>query len=362
MEAPLIAVVGDANKCTQPELAKRACEELGGELAKQGCRLLVYSSSKEFVEWEFVRGYIQSRAKKEPKSIEVRYPPELEGRFDGEQEGDPLFVRSQQIGGWEASVFPSFASLDGLILVGGGYTTKISGLIALGSKTPVLTLSGFGGMAQEVWMHLRSDRHSMASDDDLNLMASKSWGENSAARHVASLLEQVRRKKEKEKETALGESEEHWRRALTILAWTGCGLFVLVLLAVVELTSKSPPVPRLSLWLLFGTPAIAGASGSTIRVLWDNWDQPAVPLTSRPISMIIALGFWASGVVGVLFSLPQIWISGGIDAAQLGKLSGFAVPIGLVAGLTLDKLFPKLIKLDVPVDGGVLGKKGRSAS
>jgi hypothetical protein len=39
---------------------------------------------------------------------------------------------------------------------------------------------------------------------------------------------------------------------------------------------------------------------------------------------------------------------------QGGKLVGFAIPIGLLAGLTLDKVFPKLIKYDAPVNTAAL--------
>jgi hypothetical protein len=348
MVRPLIAVVGDATKSRDPALARKAAGELGAELAKKACRILVFSSSQAFVEWEVVQGYLRSNSKKEARSIEVRYPPELDGRFPGEQPDDPLFVRTQQGGDWEASIYPSFANLDGLVLIGGGYTTKVAGLLALGSRTPLITLGGLGGAAHEVWTYLKGDRNSTATDDDLNLMATQIWHENSATRFVDALLSQRQRKLELEKQAALGESERHRRRVLTTLALVGTGLLGLVLVALVE--SLTSQLSRSSLWMLFGTPAVAGASGAAIRVLWDNWEQRAVPLELRPVTMTIALGFWAAGVAGTLFLLPQIWVLGTLDVTHVGKLSGFAVPIGLVAGLTLDKVFPRLIKYDVPLD------------
>ena len=354
MERPLIAVVGDATKCKDPTLARKAAEDLGTELAKQGCRILVFSSSKAFVEWEVVQGYIRSSSKKEPRSVEVRYPPELDGRFPGEQPDDPLFVRTQQGGDWEASIYPSFANLDGIVLIGGGYTTKVAGLLALGSRTPLITLGGLGGAAHEVWTYLKGDRNSMASDDDLNLMATQIWHEKSAARFVDALLGQRQRKLEFQKEAALGESERHRRGVLTWLATIGSALFVLVLLALVE--SWASQLSRISLWMLFGTPAVAGASGAAVRVLWDNWTQQQAPLDLRPVTMTIALGFWAAGVAGTLFLLPQIWVLGTLEPAHLTKLSGFAVPIGLLAGLTLDKVFPRLIKYNVPLETASLEK------
>jgi len=101
--------------------------------------------------------------------------------------------------------------------------------------------------------------------------------------------------------------------------------------------------------LLFISPALAGASGAAIRVLWNNWDRPAVPLDLRPIGMTIALGFWAAGVVSALFLLEQIWVAGSSAGDNTGKFFGLCIAIGLIAGLTLNRVFPKLIEAEVPV-------------
>jgi hypothetical protein len=66
--------------------------------------------------------------------------------------------------------------------------------------------------------------------------------------------------------------------------------------------------------------------------------------------MAVALGFWASGVAGALFVLPQILSLGTLQITQASRLLPFAALIGLLAGLTLEKVFPKLIKVEVPVD------------
>ena len=130
MERPLVAVIGNASKTTNPELATRAGRELGAELAKRNCRILVFSSNQEFIEWEAVQGYMGS-AKKVAGSVEVRYPPNLHSLFPDEKPGDSFFVHRQQSGDWEASIYPSFAEIDGLVLIGGAYTTKIAGLLAM---------------------------------------------------------------------------------------------------------------------------------------------------------------------------------------------------------------------------------------
>ena len=347
MERPLVAIIGDASKTTKPDVARRAGRELGAELAKRNCRILVFSSSQDFIEWEAVQGYVAS-AKKLPGSIEVRYPPNLHSLFPDEMPDDPVFVRRQQSGDWEASVYPSFAEIDGLVLVGGADTTKISGLLAMGSKTPIITLAGFGGGARQVWECLKGDRNSPATNEDLDLMASQEWADSSANRLVDCLLSQVQRQQEKATQVALGQTERHRRRVLSMLAGIGSAFFVVVLLALTQL----PVLSVLPFWfrcLLLFIPAVAGASGAAIRVLWDNWDQHSVPLDVRPIAMTIALGFWASGVVAALFLLEQIWVAGPSAANDPGKFFGVCIGIGLIAGLTLNRVFPKLIRADVPL-------------
>ena len=360
MERPLIAIIGDASKTTNPDLAKRAGRELGAEFGKTNCRILVFSSSPDFIEWEAVLGF-QSTAKRVPGSIEVRYPPHLHSRFSGEKPNDPFFVRRQQGGDWEASIYPSFAEIDGLVLIGGAYTTKIAGLLAMGSKTPVITLAGFGGGAQQVWEYLRGDRNSLLTDEDLNLMASPDWDEGTAGRLGDCLRKQMLRQREMARREALGETERHRRKVLTTLALVGSVAFVVVLLALTRL----PAISSLTFWdrcLLFAIPAIAGASGAAIRVLWDNWDQRSTPLDLRPIGMTVALGFWAAGVVSALFLLEQVWVLGALTSGNWGKLFGACVGIGLLAGLTLNRVFPKLIQSKVPVSTDLTEKSGPPTS
>jgi hypothetical protein len=348
VEHPLIAIVGNASKTNNPDQAKNAAQELGAELARRECRIMVFSSDPQFIEWDVVLGFLRPKVKREPGCIEVRYPPNLDGRFLGEKDDDPLFIRTQQSGDWEASIYPSFAELDGLILIGGAYTTKIAGLLALGSRTPIVTLAGFGGAAYEVWDYLQRVRNNAAVKEDFNLMASKVWHDQSAVRLVDSLLQQRQRNLRSEKEALLGASERQRRKSLAFLAVLGTFLFILVLIALVQ--TLDPDLPLLTRLLLFGAPGVAGASGAAIRVLWDNWQHGETELDVRPILMTVALGFWASGVAGALFLLPQIWVVGTITALQAHKLTGFAVPVGLLAGLTLDRVFPRLIKQDVPLN------------
>jgi len=349
MTRPLISVVGDASKCSNPELGRRAAREIGLELARRDCRVLVFSSSKDYVEWDVVQGYLGSEAKIPERSIEVRYPPKLHGRFPGEEDGDKRFVRSQQGDDWEASIYPSFAEIDGIVLIGGGYTTKISGLLAIGSQTPVVTLGGMGGEAHQVWQYLRSAEGRLASANDLNVMASPEWHDRSASEVADVLLGQRNRKLEQQRRAMQDAGAVRRARSLRLVAMLGSALFLAMLLILVELMATSQ-VSRLQLWLLLGAPAVAGASGALIRLLWNAYADP-VPAANLPaLTTVLALGIFASGAAGLFFLLPQLWILGSLTDANLLKLAGFAVPIGLIAGLTMDRVFARLIKVEVPLE------------
>jgi hypothetical protein len=357
MAAPQIAIVGDANKSLSPDIVKKAAEELGTELAKHGCRILVFSSDPNMIEFNAVEGYLASRVKKEKGAVEVRYPPEREGKFPSEKAGDPIFIRKPLGQEWEASFFPSLAQVDGLILIGGGYTTKVSGLIAIGARTPLLSLGGFGGAAKQVLESFRNDRHSIANDSELNLMAQQTWTATSAAACIDAILDQIARRAMIEKHAEEFVADRQRTRTLMSLALSGLILFLLVLIAIAE-AWHSDLVSRSFLLMLFGTPAIAGASGAAVRVVWDHWRQDAPPLILRPAVMTVVLGFWASGVAGALFLLPQLVSLGSLEVHQASRLLPFGALIGLLAGLTLDKVFPKLIKADIPINPmDISGKK-----
>jgi hypothetical protein len=213
--------------------------------------ILVFSSDPAFVEYDVVRGYLASKTKKEPGAIEVRYPPNLAGLFPGEKPGNELFDRKPLGREWEVSFYPSLADVDGLLLIGGGYTTKVAGLIAIGARTPLLLLAGFGGAAEDILESLRTDRHSIATENELNLMAQQTWTDNSAARCIDALLMQASRRLALEKQAELLESERKRTQALTTLAVTGSVLFVAVLLAITE-AWHSDQLPRSFLLMLFG--------------------------------------------------------------------------------------------------------------
>src|SRR5262245_24634991 len=92
MAGPLIAVVGSFDPAREKELGLRngpivaqAGEDIGRELARQGCRLVVYSSLPHSAELDVVRGYLSVKDV-EAESIQVLYSQQL---------GQPTFPRKR---------------------------------------------------------------------------------------------------------------------------------------------------------------------------------------------------------------------------------------------------------------------------
>ena len=159
---PLIAIAGsvadkrkDELKLGDPATARKAASEIGRELATAGCRILVYSTEPEFIESDVLSGYVGSN-KATPRSIQVRYPlsrpqplaPEYAAR-------DALFEwLPTQSSEWEVAFYRSVEEIDGMLLVGGGYSTLVGGLVAMGQHVPIVALAAFGGAASKVWESL----------------------------------------------------------------------------------------------------------------------------------------------------------------------------------------------------------------
>jgi hypothetical protein len=163
---PIIAIVGNVKG---DPAAPGAAEALGRELSKAGFRILVYSSGTDFLEGRIVRGYVSTRLATR-RSIQVRYslhaPEPLE--FPEQVTNSELFDwRPDNRPDWEMSFFQSLGEVDGILLMGGGATTLIAGVVAMGHGIAVLALPGFGGSVSRVWDALRPGRD-LASADEIS--------------------------------------------------------------------------------------------------------------------------------------------------------------------------------------------------
>jgi hypothetical protein len=341
VSAPLIAIVGSVDPARQydpplrdPQQAIKACEELGQELAGRGCRIVVYTSAPGFIEAHVVRGYVAS-GQARPESIEVHHPQRTGIDFPELASDRAVFKpRPDDSPDWEVSFYRSLRRTDGVLLVGGGWSGYITGLIALAYRLPVVTVAAFGGSAERAWEVLNRDR-GHATEEEVAAMAG-SWHAGSAAKLIASLVAAHDRQ--------LGEARERERRSRSFQRRSTVAAIVAAVLFIASVAT----IPVSSAWeagstgllaALHVAPLLAGTAGSLVRVVFDadrDWAKTAM------------LGLAAGGVASLLFVATQLVASPDIlDGPGAHRLLFFAVPMAFIAGFTFDAVYSKLRATDV---------------
>jgi hypothetical protein len=253
---------------------------------------------------------------------------------------------------WMVASFLSLAKVDGMIILGGGQSTYISGLVGIGHRTPIVALPAFGGKAKEIWSLLTTGDNPLSTRAELSLMAQPGWADDSAQRCVDVLLEQQRRKEAGAVPGWLGES-----RRVSIVAAVVLAAF-LALLWVLAQFSRGPSLGAVLYLVLLWLPAFAGAAGAILRLLFD-WAQNKKKLASQAPTLVAAtLGAIAGGISGLFFVLAQKIAIDDFGNDQATDLLPFVLVVGLIGGLTVEKIFPKLLSLDVLRTEALEGKPG----
>jgi hypothetical protein len=357
MPDPIIAIVGSVKTSAD---APSAAEALGRELAKAGLRILVYSSGVDFLEGRIVKGYVASRLAARG-SIQVRYP--LHGQkpeFAEQQSNGELFDwQPDYRQDWEISFYQSLNEVNGILLMGGGDSTMIAGVVALGHRIAMLPLATFDGAAAKIWEALRPG-HDLPLADEVSLMARPQWSDDRAVECVKALKDQISRKLELARLRRI--EELRTETSVGLHAFFAFLVFLVALVAVPVAWGWKGIPSVLAIWLLFLSPLLAGVAGATIRLVFDL-RQGSAPLTAPSTLTTAALGLIAGGVAGLLFITAQVTtappaVNGDIVSGnQAAKLVPFGVIIGFIAGLTLDAVFRKLIASDVVDLSAVEAKK-----
>jgi len=361
VSSPVIAILGRLNEkqgdeqLVETNTAAVAATAIGTALAKAGCRIKVYDSSPEYAATKVVEGYHASRHAK-PKSIIVCRPAAVQPPlFAGEKERRELFsfeAADSKI--WEVSFLLSFPDVDGVIAMGNGYFTQLGGLQALAMKIPVVALAGYGGVAADLWRKNKELAGNFATAEEHGLVAERNTSAKWAEDCVAVLLTQRHRRAEAaEADTAI-----RWWRRLMIYVLVAVSIFLGGLAAIGRSWQNSSLSAVWAYTLTIG-PAFLGIVGAAVRSVLDVW------LNRKPISNIrsilapVALGFVAGGLAALLFLIEQRAALEGLTDQKIGIVLPSALIVGFTAGLTLDRVLLKLLKLDAMDPDTILGKNTR---
>jgi hypothetical protein len=338
MPKPLIAIAGSADPTRayepalfEPDRARVAAAELGRELAKAGCHIVVYSADPGFIERDVVSGYVKSGAAA-PGSIQVHYPasnPKVAEFAERSTHGGLFLLRPDNVDDWETSYYRSLQGVSGVLLLGGGKSVAITGLLAVSHRLPVVAVRAFGGCAARVWRELRADRD-LPAQPQVDDMGSP-WTDGLAATLAQSLVDQHRAR-----------ARERRRTVYPPRAMLAGFLFVgSVATLVTGWLLDHHKLEAAFVAVLFFSPLVAGASGAMVRGMVDeNAVEPPADADSGCKTAV--LGLVAGGISSILYLVAQVVASRTVPL-NLPALC-FAVVVGFVAGFTSESVFAKLKK------------------
>ena len=340
---PLIAIVGsvDASRASELELhnadkAPGACEALGRELAVHGLDIIVYSTAAAFIEGYVVRGYASS--KDVPSgSIQVRAPQRYGDHQFPEAESRPelFYNRPDASEDWEVSFYRSLVETGGVLLVGGGRSTYVTGLIALAFGIPIAVVASFGGRAVSVWQALDRVRND-AEPEEISLMGRGEWREDMAAPIVESLIAQGKRRAAKQEAERRDARKDARHASISLLVAAVC---VILALSLIPVSYSFTPGTGTSIAVLIAAPLFAATAGAIVRHSFEKgheWLRTGV------------LGMAVGSVSALLFIAAQLLTTPDVlSSSEARRLLWFVVPVGFIAGLTFDAVYRKLRAQDV---------------
>jgi hypothetical protein len=337
LDRPLIAVIGslDASRADyypplkNLEHGEQACQELGRAIAKAGCDLAVFTSKPKYVEAWVVQGYAEASTADKPGRVVAHLPSHAEVAFDVPKDKVEVVTRTDTSGEWELPYYRALSSADGVVLIGGGQSTRIGGIVTLLHGVPLLPVTTFGGGAAYVRTNLDHVRNDV-TPEDISLMG-RQWSDGLAERLIASLLAQGARRRQRLLREARGVS----RRALAGRIALVVTMLALVAswLAVAFVGPAGPPGAR-SLVITLATPMLAAVAGALLRNYQADdptWGWAA----ARGLGAGLVTVFLY--IAGELLSVPDLMTN-----LNAQRLLFFLVPLGFAAGFTFDLVFERL--------------------
>lgn len=346
---PVVAVIGsvDPDREFNPPLrhtglAPDACRDLGRQLALAGFDLAVFSSKPTYVESLVVEGYARGSAEASGTgtaagTVVVHLPRHRDAdfRIPGGGSVRVEVVRDSSTE-WEVSFYRTVMDCDGLLLIGGGQSTRIAGVVAMSQGIALLPVAAFGGGAGLAWVNLDRVRND-ATDTDLALLGAD-WTDDSAARLVDCLRGQLTRGQARR--VAQARAARRGARGAAFGLGVAVLLIVLSLLGII-LAGGPRPADARGLALLLGSPLLAAMGGAVLRGSLD--DEPA-----WQVSCARGLG---AGLVAVLtyvaaqlLAVPDL-----LNHLDVRRLLFFVVTIGFAAGFTFDLVFQRLRSGATPI-------------
>jgi predicted Rossmann-fold nucleotide-binding protein len=341
--AVLGSMRGSAGTDEEKEKFFEACQAVGRELANRGDTLLVTTDNPETADPHVVDGANRSSA----ESVEVivyrpltQDPARTDKPFaDGEHYPKIRLMSRAVSGSWINSHAASLKEADAILVIGGGTGAEIAAYNALVLGKPVLPIPTFGGTARKLWQELVPEFNQIQLPAEQAIFFS--WTDRSPSAVADALAMLVKRR---------AHPSSVPRDPLTKAAIYAAVLFV-VALAPIPFTWYPTGLGRTELLsLLLLVPLLAGAAGAIARPAVSRFVGST--RDSVPLLRLAALGLLAGGISGLLFVSAQlVAVSPTVDEPtwllQAGRLMPFVLVVGVIAGLTLEAVFQRLVKTEI---------------
>jgi hypothetical protein len=312
---PLVAIVGGVRKETlqgfsETEIEsildryRTACRDLGAALAKAGFRLLVWSSDTRFIESGVVDGYLSQDSAAD--SILCVWHKEHPVSFPRQNEPDgPISLQLSPHDDWEVGFYESMREeAHAIILLGGGSTTLVAGVVAASWGKAIFATPHFHGKAEMLYRWIYSGAPALAAapvtDADIELM-SKPWSSRACIQSLRSQLEaeETRSKQHADERERYAQLEESLSadRSLRLQSVAACAallVFVGAMTGAMRPDSGVFGIPYFFLVLMSG-----GALGALLSVIGTR-------RVASPIVTTTVIGAGVGVITGVLQMAPNI--------------------------------------------------------
>ncbi|GEB57180.1 hypothetical protein GCM10017674_78400 [Streptomyces gardneri] len=312
------------------DTAREACRSLGAELLRAGCDLAVFSSKNTYIEADVVQGYAAAGTAESPGTV-FAYPPRhrtVDFALPPDSAVTMQTVRDTS-GEWEVSYYRTLLNSDGVLMVGGGQSTRVAGIVALSQGVPVLPVAAFGGGASQVWVNLDKTRNG-AGDADIALMGDD-WQPDAASRLVACLLRQRTQRLSAEAEARRAGRFGALRASASLALSVLC---MLLAIAAIVFAPGAGPASAKSLTMLLLAPLVAATAGALIRHSFETGSSPLrAAVRGLGAGLVSVLLYCASQ----LLTVPAL-----LDTLDVRRLLFFTIPLGFSAGFTFDLVFERL--------------------
>lgn len=368
-----IAIVGSTNRgdATTQESARLAAYSLGRALASRKLRIMTYSDDPSFVESELVRGYVTVSGVPEP-AIEVRYPEGTDGTGKpnpppfNQYFTNPRFrFLPEPSRDWEVSYYSSFEGCGGMLILQGGRSTLVAGVICLGYRKPLIACSGFGGTAANL-LNMLVERNLVRPDEKALLQLCAKAPEMEAwANKCVDLLELQadRLAQRRARELAIKNSAKEQLNQHTFVALGS--LVIAVAIWVANFDNRWELQPWMMIGLLLLASTLVGCTGGMLWVILPQlkgqaredagniWGSAALGAVAGCLAALLFVAGQQNGLPDLSPYLKEK-LSGEamshIKADGVAKITPWAMLSSFAAGMTLDRSLAALPKRAAPKD------------